>query len=191
MMDLLGWFFIGAIIGGETLLFRKLARRWHDRRWVRWFGHRWLFLPVAYLAAGVLPPHTWWALLALMAWSIGLGWSFANEVHDDHLCEECAAAWPMDAPEQAERQRRWLWFRHNTWKVLIPLVLLAFMLGWREWWPPLLGVAGVVIVVTLVERAKRLHDALALWCPYCGPDDEGDDDDVPAPEPEPDERCRS
>lgn len=119
-----------------------------------------------------------------------LGCQFATMAHlrSSHLCMRCMDEVPADAPVQAERRKRVLWFSHQIatgigiFGLLVPAVAVAFI-GGHVGGPEIHRLARIPLDILLFTSlySTWLHHRLRPWCPYCrGWDDGGD------PEPSPD-----
>lgn len=96
---------------------------------------------------------------------------------------------PADAPVQAERRKRVLWFSHQLATgigicgLLVPAVAIA-VIGGHFGSPedhPVARIPLDVLVFTALY-STWLHHRLRPWCPYCRDWDE-DGDTEPSPDP--------
>lgn len=109
------------------------------------------------------------------------------------LCLWCAADFPLDPGELAQRRRRSLRLHHQTaglgWTVVLvlgPLLGLVVLQAAVDLPRPAveLGIAAALMPLAVVAQAGVVHTRLQPWCPWCrrgGGDGERSPD--PAPDP--------
>jgi hypothetical protein len=161
-----------------------------------WLGHYATLFLLAAVAASVADdatgqpsgPVNWITTAAWMAWIV----AFLADIghHQEHLCERCVAASPLDPQAEVDRWRRVLRLHHERRAMI---ALFGGILAWdfvsaslfRH--PP--GWALAVDAVTAVALGASYaftwkHRRLYPWCPFCGWDGGGEHEvspDVPAP----------
>jgi hypothetical protein len=111
--------------------------------------------------------------------------------HDRRLCEQCAAAIPLNPAERAARYRRMFRLTHcgSEPRYLIPY--LAVLIG-SNFATTTVGRIGWAIVqssMIYLIMAHTAHRRLQPWCPWCsGGDGGGEHEDVAPPPPPVDHR---
>lgn len=109
--------------------------------------------------------------------------------HDRRLCEQCVAAMPLNAAEQANRYRRRFWMAHTGAEKRFLIPYLAVLVG-SNFFPGTWGrIAWAVIQLSMVYLilSHVAHRRFQPWCPWCSDGGGGSDrDDDLAPPPLPD-----
>ncbi len=147
------------------------------------------------LAAGLVTRvASWFGWLASLDLAIAaaiLGCQFATMYHlrSAHLCMRCMDEVPADAPVQAERRKRVLWFSHQIvtgvgiFGLLVPAAAIAFIgnhFG-SQTIQHLTRIPADILLFTSLY-STWLHHRLRPWCPYCHDwDEDGDPETSPDP----------
>jgi len=139
---------------------------------------------------------SWFGLLTSLDLAIAVGilaCQFATLAHlrSTHLCERCMAEVPADAPVQAERRKKVLWFSHQLttrigiFVLLVPAFAIATA-GGCFGGPAIHRLARIPVDALVFSSlySTWLHHRLRPWCPYCP---HWDDDGEPEPSPDPSE----
>lgn len=145
---------------------------------------------VAAIIVGLRPPSGIFMLtvpLTLMA-VVLISWLLMRR-HDRRLCEQCMAAMPLNAAEQAGRYQRRFWMAHTGAEPRFLVPYLAVLIG-SNFFPGTWGrIVWAVVQLTMVYliRSHVAHRRFQPWCPWCSGGGGGSarDDDV-APPPLPD-----
>lgn len=181
----------GALWAGWKSSFRLIpaliTRGYLSRERFIALGHRWWLLIV--LLVAILPTYpggTWLNLTLGIAVFYILGLHASSVwAHDLAPCPQCIASWPLDPAERAEDSAKLLWWRHYGRLIgrLMAIAVIASV-GYFAL-PNILNAIAILAMIAADERARMRHSALAPWCPWCGPDDDGGDDEAVSPEPDP------
>ena len=115
-----------------------------------------------------------------------LAWLLMRQ-HDRRLCEQCAAAIPLNPGEQATQYRRRFWLAHAAAEPRFLLPYLAVLIGSNFATSQPGRIAWAVIQSSMIYLivAHSSHRRLQPWCPRCQGGDGRDDreDDAPPPPP--------
>lgn len=140
-----------------------------------WFAHH--YIPIASVYCAALAVHYMWPgnmiVLAVELGALAALWAalMALNRHEAILCPRCAAEFPLDGAEQAQRRLWWLYYAH-FYKPKLRLLFLALIVSgfWWRW-------SNIVLWVALIfdHHGLKVHDKLQLWCPWCR-HRRGDDD---------------
>lgn len=130
-----------------------------------------------------------WSLLAATV-SMGLFAAvYLSMRHSASLCEACVdeAEIPVDASEQAARNRWRFTLVHKSGMVLLPVIMASVIAP--HWLSNmgdvvLRGAFDVVLVGSML--LSSYHNSFYPWCPYCGGGDGGPGEDEEVPDPTPD-----
>lgn len=175
-----------AAAGGRSRIHDRLMA-WGAHHDLRLLGVMWVAFIISYLT-----PATW---LALAMMYLGLGAQLLATVgvinHARHgMCERCIAEWPLNASEIAER-RAWVFGLTHRPRYALGvffagyglMVGLPFLLG--KPWGSILGWTVWTLSLLTSSYARRWHERLMPWCPYCRRRGWGRGDRVEAPPPPP------
>lgn len=172
---------IPAAYPGESGGSRAMTTLTHALPWVLAVG----------LAARVAFWLGWWTSLDLAIAGAILCCQFATMAHQrsSHLCARCMDEVPADAPVQAERRKRLLWFSHQIASgigisgLLVPAAAIAFI-GNHIGSPEVHRLARIPLDVLVFTSlySTWLHHRLRPWCPYCRGWEKGGDQE-PSPDP--------
>ncbi len=144
---------------------------------------------LAAIVVGLRPPPGAFALtlpVALLLFVLG-SWVMMRR-HDRRLCEQCAAAIPLNAAEQAARSKRRFWMAHTGAERRFLIPYLAVLLGSN------FGLAGTgtvgKIAWALIQSSMiylimshATHRRLQPWCPWCSDGGGGSERDEVTPPP--------
>jgi hypothetical protein len=145
---------------------------------------------VAAILLGLRPPQGAFLLtlpLALMA-VVLISWLLMRR-HDRRLCEQCMAAMPLNAAEQAVKYKRRFWMAHTGAERRFLIPYLAVLIG-SNFFPGTWGrIAWAVIQTSMIYLilSHVAHRRFQPWCPWCssgggGSEREGDVTPPPLPD---------
>jgi len=139
---------------------------------------------LAAIVVGLRPPPGAFALtlpVALLLFVLG-SWVMMRR-HDRRLCEQCAAAIPLNAAEQAARNQRRFWMAHTGAepRFFIPYVIVLISSNFAMSTIGRIGWAAIQLSMVYLILAQSTHRRLLPWCPWCS--DGGGGSEVEAPEP--------
>ncbi|MEO8888926.1 MAG: hypothetical protein ABI429_06500 [Jatrophihabitantaceae bacterium] len=169
------------------------AQPWAGRIAARWGHYGYILLSASILGVIFIGLHPLPGLLeltvpvALMAFVVG-SWLLMRQ-HDRRLCEQCAAAMPLNAGEQAVIYRRRLWLAHalSEPRYLVPYLIVLIGSNFTQG-QGIGRLAWAVIQSSMIYLvlASATHRRLQPWCPVCRGDGGGgrdDEDSTPPPPP--------
>lgn len=168
---------------GDDPLVTRLSQRW---------GHSAHLLLsaaiVAVIVMGLYPLPGAFALtvpVAVLGFVL-VSWLLMRQ-HDRRLCEQCAAAIPLNPSEQAARCRRMFWLSHCGMqpRYLVPYLVVLIGSNFATSTVGRIGWAFVQSSMIYLIMAYTMHRRLQPWCPWCRGDGGGerDEDDVTPPAP--------
>jgi hypothetical protein len=145
---------------------------------------------VGAILLGLRPPQGVLMLtlpIALMA-VVLMSWLLMRR-HDRRLCEQCMAAMPLNAAEQAGKYKRRFWMAHTGAERRFLIPYLAVLLG-SNFFPGTWGrIAWAIIQTSMIYliMSHVAHRRFQPWCPWCssgGGGTEREDDVTPPPLPD-------
>jgi len=145
----------------------------------------WVFVSLALIAgaSAFLPRTRWAAVVQAVLALVAVAGIFFKHQHGGRLCEQCVTAFPINAPEYADKRKKRFKAFHSSWVIVPPALAccMASMLLESSW-------RGVVYMVPWVMQAglalvARFHSSYQPWCPYCRDGGGGEGEAESAPDP--------
>ena len=166
----------------------------HDRLAQRWGHSAHVVLSAAIVAVvvmGFYPPSGSLLLtvpVALLAVVLA-SWMMMRQ-HDRRLCEQCAAAMPLNPAAQAARSRRMFWLSHcgSQPRYLIPYLAVLIGSNFATTIGGRIGWALIQSSMIYLIAAYTTHRRLQPWCPWCRNDGGGGEHEDVTPPPPPVDR---